>query len=105
MHGYFMHLKLYEQAKAVANPFAYEEYLEKQKAEKLVKERSSRISATSAGKKPRINAKLAEKNQAVQEDDRFKALFQDAEYEVDEESEAYLAVHAASKKHLKPKSK
>ena len=100
-----MHLKLYEQAKAVANPFAYEEFLEKQKAEKLVKERSSRISAASVGKKLKVNSKLAEKNQAVQEDDRFRALFQDADYEVDEESEAYLALHTALKKQPKTKSK
>lgn len=106
MHGYFMHLKLYEQAKAVANPFAYDEFLEKQKAEKLGKERASRISATNVvGKKPKVNAKLAEKNQAVQEDARFKALFQDAEYEVDEESEAYLAIHSVPRKDPKPKSK
>ena len=105
MHGYFMHLKLYEQAKAVANPFAYEEYLEKQRTERLVKERASRISAVSTGRKPKVNAKLAEKSQAVQEDERFGALFRDADFEVDEESEAYLAIHSGPKKNPKTKSK
>ena len=104
MHGYFMHLKLYEQAKAVANPFAYEEFLEKQKAERLVKERASRISAASMGKKHKVNAKLAERNQAVQEDERFKALFRDADFEVDEESEAYLAIHSGRRRIQSTKS-
>lgn len=43
MHGYFIDVRLWEQARLIANPFAYEEYREKKIQEKIEKERESRI--------------------------------------------------------------
>jgi ribosome biogenesis protein ENP2 len=43
MHGYFIDVRLYDQARLIANPFAYEEYREKKIQEKIEKERESRI--------------------------------------------------------------
>ena len=48
MHGYFVDLRLYEKAKSIANPFAYEEYLEGQRRAKLESERAGRIKANSS---------------------------------------------------------
>lgn len=48
MHGYFVDLRLYEKAKSIANPFAYEEYLHQQRQAKLEAERSGRIKADSS---------------------------------------------------------
>ena len=111
MHGYFIDHRLYEQAKAVANPFAYDEYVAKQKAAKLTRERASRISsaATSASlkKSKRVNARMAE-NEQVSKDERFKAIFEDVEFEVNEESEEWKTRHphrqAKDKKPSKLKS-
>nr|CAD1830273.1 unnamed protein product [Ananas comosus var. bracteatus] len=43
MHGYFIDYRLYKKAQALADPFAYEVYREKQKQEKMKAERDSRI--------------------------------------------------------------
>lgn len=77
MHGYFVDLRLYEKAKSIANPFAYEEYLAEQRRTKLEAERAGRIkagssalnkatskkntSATVNGVKAKVNTVLAER--------------------------------------------
>jgi ribosome biogenesis protein ENP2 len=58
MHGFFIDVRLYEQARLVANPFAYEEYREKKILEKIEKERESRI-RTSAAQQFKVNKHLA----------------------------------------------
>jgi ribosome biogenesis protein ENP2 len=60
MHGYFLSLKLYDTARIIANPFAYEEHREKMVREKLEKEAETRIRAK---KVPgvKVNKALAEK--------------------------------------------
>lgn len=57
MHGYFIDLRLYEKARAIANPFAFKEYQEKVALEKLEKERGSRIGLVA--KLPKVNRRLA----------------------------------------------
>lgn len=62
MHGYFINLRLYDSARVIANPFAYEEHREnlvKQKVEKLVE---SRI-RTKRVELPKVNRELADKLQ------------------------------------------
>ncbi|KAF5318863.1 hypothetical protein D9619_010705 [Psilocybe cf. subviscida] len=60
MHGYFLALKLYDTARIIANPFAYEEHREKLVRDKLEKEAETRIRAK---KQPgvKVNKALAEK--------------------------------------------
>ena len=81
MHGYFVDLRLYEKAKSISNPFAYEEYLEEQRKAKLEAERQSRIKAGSSllhkktdkktvtvhGSKAKVNVILAERLQQQSE--------------------------------------
>lgn len=43
MHGYFLHNRLYNKARALAEPFAYEAYRQQRVASKLDDERQSRI--------------------------------------------------------------
>lgn len=66
MHGYFLSLKLYETARVIANPFAYDEYREKMVREKMEKMAESRIrTKKDAGVK--VNKALAEKLLRVEE--------------------------------------
>ncbi|KAK9764655.1 Small ribosomal subunit biogenesis [Basidiobolus ranarum] len=102
MHGFFMDLRLYEKARLIANPFAYEEYRARAVQDKVDKERESRIRAKK--NLPKVNKALA--SRLLKEDDkkkkkhgehaaeqlnplkdtRFTDLFNNPEYEVDEES-------------------
>lgn len=65
MHGFFVDLRLYTQARAIANPFAYTEYREKLIRERLEKERESRIRQSANNTKLRKNQKELERLQAV----------------------------------------
>ncbi|KAJ3169537.1 Nucleolar protein 10 [Geranomyces variabilis] len=59
MHGFFLDLRLYEKAKAIANPFEYDEYKKRMVQERIEKQRASRISAVK--KLPKINRNMAVK--------------------------------------------
>lgn len=61
MHGYFIDVRLYEQARLIVNPFAYEEFREKKILEKIEKETESRIRMSSGAKGVKVNKKLAAK--------------------------------------------
>lgn len=43
MHGYFIDVRLYNKAKALADPFAYEEYRRKKIKEKVEAQRENRV--------------------------------------------------------------
>ncbi|KAL9996885.1 putative transcription factor WD40-like family [Helianthus debilis subsp. tardiflorus] len=120
MHGFFIDFRLYKKAQAAANPMVYEEYIEKRKREKEEQERSTRI--TIKKKLPKVNRSLAKRlledeeleatkketdvvdtkkpnkkkkglTSDVLQDDRFKSLFNDEDFEVDENSMEYRALH------------
>ncbi|OZJ04886.1 hypothetical protein BZG36_02508 [Bifiguratus adelaidae] len=110
MHGFFVDLRLYEKAKLIANPFAYEDYKKRVVHEKLEKERESRI--RSKAKLPKVNRNLAKQlldekeagnkkksNDAakVLEDSRFADMFADPDFEVDETAQEYKLLHPISK--------
>lgn len=98
MHGFFVDIGLYNKIRAVANPFEYEEYRKKKIREKMEEKRSSRI-APKKTKRAKVNAdfadrlegKATEKNKSgkvakqILEDDRFGSLFNNPDYEIDEE--------------------
>ena len=100
MHGFFIDLRLYEKAKSIVNPFAYEEYRENMIREKLEKERESRI-VLQKKSLPKVNRKLAEKWLSVPgdskemgsanllKDQRFAEMFSNPEFEIDEESREF----------------
>ncbi|OLY85377.1 Ribosome biogenesis protein enp2-like protein [Smittium mucronatum] len=118
MHGFFIDLKLYTKAKAIANPFEYEEYKTNLIRNKILKQRESRIRTMPNNQAlPKINRKLAmrllekqddssvsKKTKKLQEsasilsDDRFKGLFADPEFEVDEDSVEYKLINPTQSK-------
>ncbi|KAG5976801.1 Small ribosomal subunit biogenesis [Claviceps digitariae] len=106
MHGYFVASKLYEQAKLIVNPYAWEEDRVKRIKEKVEKERASRIRGS---KKVKVNQKLADKilkkqenratvdpNAGVLGDDRFAQLFEDEEFRVDEMSKEFQLLNPST---------
>ncbi|KAI1175902.1 WD40-repeat-containing domain protein [Nemania sp. FL0916] len=107
MHGYFVASKLYEQARLIANPFAFEEERAKRIKEKVDRERSSRIRGN---KKVKVNQNLVDKllkrqekravvdvNAGVLGDDRFKRMFEDEEFRIDENSGEFKALNPSTK--------
>ncbi|KAI5464701.1 quinon protein alcohol dehydrogenase-like superfamily [Mariannaea sp. PMI_226] len=106
MHGYFVASKLYEQARLIANPYVWEEERTKRIKEKVEKERASRIRGT---KKVKVNQRLVDKILKKQEnreevdtkvgvlgDDRFKKLFEDDAFMVDEASGEFRALNPST---------
>ncbi|KAK4046537.1 Small ribosomal subunit biogenesis [Microbotryomycetes sp. JL201] len=73
MHGFFVDLRLYTKARAIANPFAYAEHRERLIRERLEAEQESRIrgakKAASGSKMEgvKVNKTLAKKVQALQD--------------------------------------
>uniref|UniRef100_A0A0N4ZZ58 NUC153 domain-containing protein n=1 Tax=Parastrongyloides trichosuri TaxID=131310 RepID=A0A0N4ZZ58_PARTI len=115
MHGYFIDVKLYNKAHTLTQPFAYEKYKDRKLKEQLEEERAA-PSIIKKEKTVKVNKMLAEKLKAEQElankkalnkkeekktssraaaasellnDERFKNLFNDPDFEVDERSEQY----------------
>lgn len=103
MHGYFVHQQLYRRAVEVAEPFAYEKYRKEKAREKIEAERQSRITKKKTKRvKVKVNQNVVDaiqekkdkgkKGQAamsILEDDRFKAMFENRDFAVDQESERF----------------
>ncbi|PKI83649.1 Small ribosomal subunit biogenesis [Malassezia vespertilionis] len=118
MHGYFISLKLYERARLLAHPHAYAEAKQRAIQSKLEREAESRVRATKApqlGKNIQVNRKLATKFATAQpgkkaaqdtsdilEDTRFKELFTNPEFEVDETSREYALLNPSASAAPKP---
>lgn len=106
MHGYFMDIRLYHKVKSMANPFAYDEYRKDKIRQKIEESRTQRVQVK---KLPEVNKELAlklmeegdddadlalrkKKGKALPSilgDDRFKVMFENPEYQVDEQSEEF----------------
>jgi ribosome biogenesis protein ENP2 len=102
MHGFFVDIRLYRKAKSVAEPFAFEEYKRKKVREKIEEDRTNRVKVQTL---PKVNKDLAlklideeqkekkkKKNKSgtnLLKDDRFKALFENPDFEVDKNAEEY----------------
>ncbi|XP_072221453.1 nucleolar protein 10 isoform X2 [Leuresthes tenuis] len=105
MHGFFMDIRLYHKVKTMANPFAYEEYRKDKIRQKIEESRTQRVQVK---KLPKVNKELAlklmeegddaeealrkKKGKALPSilgDDRFKVMFENPEYQVDEQSEEF----------------
>ncbi|XP_017151471.1 nucleolar protein 10 [Drosophila miranda] len=103
MHGYFMDARLYNKAKAVVEPFAFDRFRKDKIRQEIESERKSRLQIDS--KLPKVNKELALKimdeqanpsNNAKQrnvpnllEDSRFKAMFENSDFAVNKEAEEY----------------
>jgi ribosome biogenesis protein ENP2 len=106
MHGYFVASKLYDHARLIANPYAWEEERTKRIKEKIDKERESRIRGN---KKVKVNQRLADKLLARQErrtqpdlkagllgDERFAKIFEDEDFVVDENSREFKLLNPST---------
>ncbi|KAK3596946.1 hypothetical protein CHS0354_002513 [Potamilus streckersoni] len=123
MHGFFIDIRLYHKAKALAEPFAYEDYRKKKIREKIEEERANRVSVK---KLPKVNRELAQKLIEVEEeqemepaaknkkkvaatnllkDDRFSAMFQNPDFQIDSESVEYRLLNPVVSKLDKAKKK
>ncbi|CAH1644950.1 unnamed protein product [Spodoptera littoralis] len=98
MHGFFVDVRLYKRAKSIADPFAFEQYKKRKIREKIEQERPSRLKVED--NLPKVNRDLASKlmddsgrkkkqTTNLLKDDRFKALFENPDFEVDREAEEY----------------
>ncbi|KDQ60208.1 hypothetical protein JAAARDRAFT_126225 [Jaapia argillacea MUCL 33604] len=123
MHGYFVSLKLYDAARVISNPFAYAEHRERVVREKMEKMAEGRIRAKKDGAVGvKVNKALAEKIRRDEErgkrkggkgdkmdvnedgkekptlltDDRFKALFEDPDYQVDETTREFALLNPST---------
>ncbi|QFZ26540.1 putative ribosome biogenesis protein [Clavispora lusitaniae] len=97
MHGYFINTELYDKVNLIANPNSFKDQREREIRKKIEKERESRIRSTGAvtNTKFKVNKELAEKlqekpgNDDLVNDDRFKELFENPDFAVDEQSHEY----------------
>ncbi|CAH4002596.1 nucleolar protein 10 [Pieris brassicae] len=114
MHGYFVDVRLYKRAKSIADPFAFEEYKKRKIREKIEQERPSRLKVDD--NLPKVNRDLAsrlleddrpKKKQTgnLLKDDRFKALFENPEFEVDKGAEEYRLLNPVLSRLGKSKTK
>ena len=122
MHGYFVDSRLYQKAKAISNPFEFAEYKKLMVQKRLEEKRKSRITAVrrlpkinsnmaakltthlidssdddqdiEVGKKKKKRVAIA--NQTDENplgDSRFKDMFADDDFQVDEDSHEYRLHH------------
>ena len=97
MHGFFIDWRLYKKLKQLTEPFDYGKYLKDKREQKLEKYFGERI-VMNKRLKPKINSKLLtasyegnEKNKNTLDvnDERFKKLFSDKDYEIDFNSDKF----------------
>nr|XP_020652270.1 nucleolar protein 10 [Pogona vitticeps] len=105
MHGFFMDIRLYHKVKMMVNPFAYEEYRREKIRQKIEETRAQRVQLK---KLPKVNKELAlklieegeeevqnarkkkqKKMPSILNDDRFKVMFENPDFQVDEKSEEF----------------
>jgi len=103
MHGFFIHVGLYNRVRAVAKPFEYNEYRTQKIKERMEEKRASRIAPKVVAQKAKVNPDLADRlrskagdrtkagkvAKALVEDDRFGRLFSNPDFEIDEEAEDF----------------
>ena len=92
MHGYFMDSRLHTRVKAVAAPEKFEEWRKEQILKRVEKKRGQRINVRKI--LPKVNKELALRNLSNEktldgDDDRFKDLFTNSDFQIDEESEEF----------------
>ena len=99
MHGYFVDMRLYQKALSTVNPFTFEKYRKEKVAKKIEESRPARLQIKSD--LPKVNRDVAlkfmdiedtgkkTKNPNLLRDDRFKAMFENPDFEVDKETEQF----------------
>ena len=119
MHGFIMKAKLFNKLKDKSQPFDYQAYKEDQIQMKLNKE-LQKDKIFSKTQKTKVNEKLVENMKkatekkdnprakarlSLLEDDRFKGLVEDEDFERDETTEDYILRNPSAAASLKNKHK
>ena len=105
MHGYFIEMRAYQKLLQVADPFAFERYRKEQITQKLNDMREKRINVKTKTNLPKVNKEFFKEAlestkggksslylrnvESLMKDDRFSKLFQDKDFAIDKNSEAY----------------
>ncbi|AET37640.1 ribosome biosynthesis protein ENP2 Ecym_1412 [Eremothecium cymbalariae DBVPG len=100
MHGFFINSELYDKVSLIANPNSYRDEREREIRKRIDKERESRIRTSGAVQKSKVKVnknlveKLSEKRggkvaEKVLDDDRFKEMFEDENFQIDEDDYDY----------------
>lgn len=100
MHGFFIDTELYDKVNLISNPNSYRDQREREIKKRIEKERESRIRTTGAvsNTKVKVNKDLASRlkerqgeasAELVVNDDRFKELFENPDFAVDELAHDY----------------
>lgn len=100
MHGFFINTELYDKVNLISNPNSYKDEREREVKRRIEKERESRIRSTGAIKntKIKVNKELVDKltkksgvqaTETIVNDDRFKEMFENPEFQVDKTSHEY----------------
>lgn len=100
MHGFFINTELYDKVNLIANPNSYRDQRDREIKKRIEKERESRIRSTGAitNTKIKVNKDLVDKlakksgneeTEKIVNDDRFKEMFENPEFQIDKESHEY----------------
>lgn len=105
MHGFFIDIRLYKKAKALADPFAFEKYRKRKVREKIEEERGQRVKLA---KLPAVNKDLAVKlkekpDSTLLTDSRFKSLFSNPDFQIDTNAEEFRLINPVLAKGQKRK--
>lgn len=114
MHGYFIDSELYDKVNLIANPNSVAEEREREIRKRIEKERESRIRSTGAltNTKIKVNKEYvghlqnklgSETAENVVNDDRFKEMFEDPRFQIDQESHDYKQLNPVSSSLAGPK--
>ena len=114
MHGYFIDNELYDKVNLIANPNSVAEEREREIRRRIEKERESRIRSTGAytNTKIKVNKEYvghlqnklgSEAAEGVVNDDRFKEMFEDPRFQINEESHDYKQLNPVASSLAGPK--
>ncbi|XP_058057878.1 nucleolar protein 10 [Anopheles bellator] len=118
MHGFFIDIRLYKQAKSVSDTFAFDGFRKEKIRKQIEAARPARIQLKSA--LPEVNRDLAQqlmeeehmrnaKRSAIAKgllrDDRFKGMFQNPDFEVDKEANEYRILSAVLQRSERDKAR
>lgn len=98
MHGFFVDIRLYNKAMSVVEPFAFDKFRKDKIRQKIEEARPNRLQIKS--NLPKVNQEMAlkvmdqkdskkKKGSNLLEDNRFAAMFENPEFEIDKNADEY----------------
>lgn len=114
MHGYFIDNELYDKVNLIANPNSIKDEREREIRKRIEKERESRIRSTGAftNTKIKVNKEYVDQLQhklgseaaeTVVNDDRFKEMFEDPRFQIDQDNHDYKQLNPVQSSLAGPK--